>query len=320
MSTTQHIGITEFSPGTITTAPSKRGFIHSLNWGAILGGAVAAIAVHLLLTALGVGAGLGAFSPMTDAHPVAEFGIGAAIVWTVCALIALAFGGFVAGRFSHSLHSGFVHGILVWSLTLIISLLLLTVATGMVMGGALKALGGGAKVVATGVTDAATEAAKRGSGQLGSFIDEGVQSLPVNAAPKTTTRAKREIGFAVTKLFAPGNDLTSRDNRAAAVKALVDNAEMSEADATKTVDEWTASYTRLKSELDSIKAAAVQKATEAADQAAVHVSHAAIGAFFALLLGMLVTSLSGSYGARRALLHGEFDRVIVNNPQAVVAH
>jgi hypothetical protein len=257
---------------------------------------------------------------MTDANPVAEFGMGAAIVWTVCALIALSFGGFVAGRFSHSLHSGFVHGVLVWSLTLIISLLLLSVATGMVMGGALKALGGGAKVVSTGVTDAATEAAKRGSGQLGSFIDEGVQFLPANAAPKTTTRAKREIGFAVAKLFAPGNDITSQDNRASAIRALVDNAEMSEADATKTVDAWTTSYTRLKAELDSIKAAVEQKAIEVADQAAVHVSHAALWAFFALLLGLLVTSLSGSYGARRALLHWESERITVNNPQAVVAH
>ncbi len=313
MSTTQHRGATEWTPQTIATGHSQRGFFPSLCWGAIIGGTVAAIGIHILLTALGAGAGLGTFSPMTDAHPGVEFGAGAAIVWTVCALIALAFGGFVAGRFSHSLHSGFVHGILVWSLTLIISLLLLSVGTGMVLGGALKALGGGAKVVAAGVNDASAQAVTRSSGQLGSFIDEGVQSLPATASPRKTTRARREIGYALTRLFAPGNDIASRDNRAAAIKALVDNAEMSEADATTTVDGWTASYNRLKAELDSAKAAAEQKATEAADRAAALGSHAAIWAFFGLLLGLLVTSLGGSYGASRALLHRDSERAVVGN-------
>ena len=82
-------------------------------WGAILGGTVAAIGIHILLTALGVGAGLAAFSPITDTNPVANFSTGAAVVWSLCALVALAFGGLVAGRFSHSHHSGFVHGVAV---------------------------------------------------------------------------------------------------------------------------------------------------------------------------------------------------------------
>ena len=171
----------------------------------------------------------------------------------------------------------------------------------------------------TWLTDAAADGGKRSNGQLGSFIDEAVQSLPADAAPRTTTRAKREIGFAVTKLFTPGRDITSRDNRAGAIKALVDNAQMTEADATKTVDAWIASYTQLKAELESTKTAAEQKATEAADRAAAHVSHAAIWAFFALLMGLMVTSLSGSYGARRAMLHRDID-VMVGSPHAVIAH
>jgi len=59
-----------------------------LCWGAVLAGTVAAIGIHLLLTALGVGAGLATFTPMTDAHPVANFNVGAGIVWSVCAIIA----------------------------------------------------------------------------------------------------------------------------------------------------------------------------------------------------------------------------------------
>ena len=278
----------------------------TLCWSAIVGGTVAAIGIHILLTALGVGAGLAAFAPMTDTNPVANFSIGAAIVWTLCALAALWFGGFVAGRFSHSLHSGFVHGVLVWSLTTILTVLLLSMGTGMVLGGALKVLGEGlgmgGKAVATGVGGFAKEGARRSGAQLGSFIDEAVQSGPANAAPKSATRAKREIGFAVGKLFAPGNDINSQDNRTAAIKSLMTYSEMSEADATKTVDDWITSYKSLKAELDNSLAQADQKAREAADRAAGNLSCAAICSFFALLIGLLVSALGGSFGARHALL------------------
>jgi hypothetical protein len=277
----------------------------SLCWKAIIGGTVAAIGIHILLTALGIGSGLATFSPMTDTNPIANFSMGAAIVWTAGALISLWFGGFIAGRFSHSLHSGFAHGILVWSLTLIITLLLLTAGTGMVLGGALKVLGEGlgtsGKAVAAGVGDAAKEAVKASRSQLESFIDEAVQSVPTNATSKAGTRAKREIGFAVTKLFAPGNDIASADNRAALIKALVDYSQMSEGDATKTVDDWTTSYKTLKAELDRIKAAAEQKAREAADKAASNLACAAIWSFFAQLIGLMIAALAGRCGARCAL-------------------
>src|ERR1700744_4570832 len=86
----------------------------SLCWKAIFGGTVAAIGIHILLTMLGLGAGLATFSPMTDADPVTHFNSGAAIIWSVCALVSIFFGALLAGRFSQSWHSGFVHGILVW--------------------------------------------------------------------------------------------------------------------------------------------------------------------------------------------------------------
>src|ERR1700753_4010755 len=129
----------------------------SLCWGAILGGTVAAIGIHILLTTLGVGAGLATFSPMTDNQPVAPFNETAAAIWSACALIAVFFGAVIAGRFSHTIHGGFVHGIMVWSLTLIITVLLLSKGTGMVLSAALKVLGEGiglgGKTVAAGVSE-----------------------------------------------------------------------------------------------------------------------------------------------------------------------
>ncbi len=305
--------ITETSiPLTSGTSRLERDLFPFLCWRSIIGGTVAAIGIHLLLTALGAGAGLATFTPMTDTNPVANFSVGAAIVWTVCALVALAFGGFVAGRFSHSLHSGFVHGVLVWSLTLIITILLLSMGTGMVLGGALKVLGEGlgmgGKAAAASVGEMVKEGGKRTADQLGSFIEEAVKSGPTNATPQATIRATREIGFAVTKLFTTGNDVTSQENRAAAAKALKDHVGMSDAEATKAIDEWTASYGLLKAELEKGKAAAEKKAREAADLAAHNLSYAAIWSFFALLAGLVLTSLAGSCGASRALKAVEFCR------------
>ncbi len=277
----------------------------SLCWRAILGGTVAAIGIHILLSALGVGAGLATFSPTSDPNSVEHFSIGAAIAWTLCALVAVSFGGFIAGRFSHSLHSGFAHGVLVWCLTLIITLLLISMGTGMVLGGALKVLGEGlgmsGKAAPQAVGGVAQETAKRSGDQLRSFIEEAVQSSPTNTTSRSATRANREIGFAVVRLFTEGG-IASLENRVATIKALRDYSEMTEAEATKVVDDWTVSYKRLKTELDEAKASAEQKAQEAAERAAHNLSCAAIWSFFGLAAGLGLAAMSGSCGARRAML------------------
>jgi hypothetical protein len=272
----------------ITTERITYRVFPSLCWKAIIGGTIAAIGIHILLTTLGVGAGLATFSPMSDTNPVTHFNMAAAVIWTACALVALGFGGLVAGRFSQSVHHGFVHGILVWSLTLIITVLLLSMGTGMILGGAMKVVGEGAGIGGSAIASPAKESAD----QLGSFTDEAVQSIPTNSGAKVSIRAKREVGFAVAKLFTPGNDVNSQDNRAALTKALVDDTQMSEADAKKTVDDWTASYNNLKADLE-------QKAKIAAQ----NLSCAAVWSFFALLIGLLVSGLGGALGAKCAVRH-----------------
>ena len=287
-------------------------YYHSLCWGAVLAGTVAAIGIHLLLTALGVGAGLATFTPMTDLNPVANFSVGAGIVWSVCAIVALWFGGLVAGRFSGCPHRGFAHGILVWSLTLILTLLLLSMGTGLVLGGALKVLGGGLGIggnaVASSAGDLASAGVQRSRAELGSFVAEAVQSIPTNAAPMTSTRAQREVGFAVAKLFAPENEATFQDNRMAAINALMRFTQMSEAEATITINNWIGSYKDLQAELNNLKAGTEQKARATADQAAHNLSCAAIWSFFALLIGLLAAALGGRCGARWALRHANMLR------------
>jgi len=300
---------------TTFETPCDRRLHQSLCWGAVLAGTVTALGIHLLLTALGAGAGLAIFRPMTETNPPATFSGGAVMVWSLFAIIALSFGGWVAGRFSRCLRSGLLHGVLVWSLTLIIALPWLALGTGLALGRAMKNHGESLRVsrqaVAVAETDLAKTAAKRSHEQLDSFVEEAVQSVPTNAAPKADTRAEREVGFAVTKLFAPGNDAAFPANRLEAINALMVYAVMSAADATTTIDAWTTSRKNLQAELDKLKvemnnfnALAEQKASVTADAMAVQKAHqlsrAARWSFFALLIGLLGASLGGRCGAKCA--------------------
>ena len=81
----------------------------------------------------------------------------------------------------------------------------------------------------------------------------------------------------------------------------MDYTQVSEADATKTVDDWTVSYNNLKTELDNLKTTAEQKAKEAADEAASNLSSAAIWSFSGLLIGLLVSAGGGVLGGDHAM-------------------
>jgi hypothetical protein len=303
-------------------------FHRSLCWKAILAGATTAIGIHLLLLALGAGIGLATFAPLTDQNPSENFSIGSAIAWSVCALISLYVGGGVAGCFSAGPKTAGLHGIVVWSMTMIITFTLVSTGGGLVLGGAVKALGSGlgmagqaalGGVTAGGANELTKANDKKGMDQISSFIDEATQGSTTNAANNSTgtnlvsnARAKREIGFAVTKLFSPDNDASSADNQKAVVQALTKYGGMNEADAQKMVNEWLASYQELKAELDHAKKVADQKAREAAEKAAEKLAKAATITFFALLAGLIVTVCGGICGARRTYRHTTVGRLSID--------
>src|SRR5688572_9216202 len=103
-------------PVAVSAEPTTT-FNRPLSWRAIIAGTVAGLSIHILLTMLGLGLGIGSLEPVTDENPVAKLGMGAAIAWCVSALIALWSGGYVAGRFVPASYkrSGSLHGFLVWS-------------------------------------------------------------------------------------------------------------------------------------------------------------------------------------------------------------
>lgn len=281
-------------------------FYRALSWRAILAGIVAGLAVHLLLTLLGIGVGAGTLDPVTDENPIAKFTTGAAIAWIASALISLWIGGWVAGRFTPggNRRSGCLHGFLVWSLAAIAVFGFATSTAGLAIGGAAKVVGQGLELAskplsaaASGAGDIAKDAIKQNSDAIGSYLEEAVESRGSEASPAEAVRARREIGYALGKLFKPGADVNSQENREAVSKALVQYGGLSEAHANRLVGEWADSYAKLKADLDAAKEKAEQKAREAAEKASKALAHAAIWTFIAFLLGAVVASLGGRSGA-----------------------
>src|SRR6185436_17835467 len=137
--------------------------VSAVSWGAVIGGAVAAGAITLLLVTLGSGIGLSSVSPWSPANPSATtFTLLAAVWFIIVQWLSSATGGYLAGRLRTKwtgLHTDEVffrdtaHGFLAWALA---SVLVAAVATS-VISSAVSTAGSAVSTVAGGATQAAAD-------------------------------------------------------------------------------------------------------------------------------------------------------------------
>lgn len=167
-------------------------------------------------------------------------------------------------------------------------------------GGGLSAVGQPVAAVADGAMDLAADAVKQSGDTIKSFVDEAVSSLPEDAPEKDSIRAKREIGFAVARLFNPVKEGNTAVNRTAAVTALAEHTGLSQTEAESAVKEWTHTYEQLQADLAALKETAATQAREAADSAADALAAFSLWAFGGFLLGALAATWGGHLGAKCA--------------------
>lgn len=282
----------------------------SPSWGAILAGVVAGFGAHYLLLMLFTALGLGAASPATDDNPVATFSVGAALIWTISALLSLFVGGWVAGRCAARVHSvsGGMHGFLVWCVATFAFVVLVATGAGALVGGATSIVGSGLSAMgkpAAGMADMAKEIAQQHTAGLTSFVDEITEAPGARNAPGGVVAARREVGQAVRQLFREGGNLRDPEARSAVVRALTQSAGMSEADANARVDAWTTSVENLRAEAEELKTAAAAKAREAAEKTSEALSQAALWSFIGFAIGAFAASFGGRSGARWEYKHTE---------------
>ncbi len=272
--------------------------IKRVSWGAIFAGAIVAVVVQFLLNLLGLGIGLTTFEFASADDSVTGFGMAQGIWAVISALIALFVGGWVAGRLAGMPRKtdGMLHGVVVWALTTLLTLYLLTTGVGRIVSGATSLLGQGLDLAAQGVTAVAPEAAN----VIREEVDlSGIQSQAGRLLRDVATSpgdAAADVENAIDRTFG-GNGPVDAGNRQDLIETVAARTGMTEAEAERSVNQWERQYNQARRQVgqtvDSLRADAPDVAEDAAD----YVGSAALIAFFALLLGMIAAAIGGSVGS-----------------------
>jgi hypothetical protein len=206
--------------------------VPGVSWAAVLAGAVASLALTLVLLSFGAGMGFSVVSPWGNAGVSATtFKIGTGLYFIVMAMISSAIGGYLAGRLrtkwigvqTTEVHFRYTaHGFLAW-------------AAASVLGGTLA-----------GATQGAANAAQ--SSPMSGYVDTLLRSDNPSAQGQPNGADPRgEMVRLFTSSFHNGNDLNPAD-RAYVAKVVSARTGLSQADAEKRVNDVV---TQVKADLDA---------------------------------------------------------------------
>jgi Protein of unknown function (DUF2795) len=269
-----------------------------ISWGAVIAGAVVAVATTLLLSLLGAAMGAGSIHALdTTSTDLANYGTGAAIWEIINLALSMAFGGYVAARLSgtHSHLDAELHGVTMWGVAVLLGSVLLAHA----VSGLIGMVGQGAGSVVSHVVGSAGTV----SGVLPSevnpqaMIDRLQQSLGNSGDPTTMSREQisAEIAALVGRSVVNGSVLESDRNRLIALVAAQSGV---------TKEEAARRVTGMESDAKATLAQVEQKARAAADEVARTTATAARALFTALVVGLLAALIGAWIGTRhKRLLH-----------------
>jgi hypothetical protein len=256
-------------------------------WSAIIAGAFVAIAVSLVLLALGSGLGFASISPWEgQGVSMKTFAVTTAIWLIVMQWLSSAVGGYVAGRLrsrwlgTHA-HEVFfrdtAHGFVTWAVATV-------VVAGVLASSVLSALSGGAHVAAGIATSAAQEAAGAGTPAYVYGLDRLLRPADASqAAARSGPDVRPEITHVIVQAVATNGTVPDAD-RTYLATLVAARTGVSDAEAQTRVNDFISTANQVK---DTVKADA-DAARKAAAKTAIFMSLAlAVGAFIACLTAAL---------------------------------
>lgn len=264
----------------------------AVSWAAVIGGALAAVAVTLLLVALGSGIGFSSVSPWSASNPSATTFTALAAVWLIIVQwLASALGGYLAGRLrtkwtgirtDEVFFRDTAHGFLAWALA---SVLVAAIATSSVTS-AVSSAGRAITTVAGSAASTATQAAaNQSSGANGYILDTLFRKDQPDAnAPPQDVRA--EAGRILARSIANGN--VDPADRTYLAKLIAARTGISQQDAEKRIDQAVAQMQ-----------AAEEKAKQSAEAARKASAEASFFLFFSMLIGAFIATAAGALGGRQ---------------------
>ncbi|WP_294195421.1 hypothetical protein [uncultured Sphingomonas sp.] len=264
-----------------------------VSWGAIFAGVTIAVAVQLLLGILGTGIGLSVVNPVEGTTPgAAGFGIGAGIYWLITTVIALGAGGYAAARLSGVTEKfdALAHGLVVWGVTLILTLYLLTSAVGSIIGGAFRTVGSVAGAAGATVGAVAPSAAQVAGVDASDVRQEAAAYLsdaPSDPAQMTPEQAQKEIAKQLPALARGGEAGQRAESRIVDIVAAQRKIPR---------DQAQAQVRKAKADFVQTKNDAIATAKSATDAAA----GAAAGTSFVIVLALLAGAGAAAFGATTA--------------------
>src|SRR6201989_3202591 len=162
----------------VVVADGSSGSQSAVSWAAVIAGAVGAVAITLLLVALGTGIGLSSVSPWSSSNPSATTFTLLAAVWLIIVQwLSSGLGGYIAGRLRTKwvgVHTDEVffrdtaHGFLAWALASVLVVAFATSSLSSAIGTATRAVSN----VAGGVASSATQAAASQAPSADYFLDK----------------------------------------------------------------------------------------------------------------------------------------------------
>ncbi len=307
-------------------APMPPGLLKRISWGAIFAGAIIAVGVTILLGLLGSAIGARAIDP-AEAAAFEGVGIGTAVWWIATSIVALAIGGFVAGRTSGQADrfSATAHGAATWALATIATLWLASSALGTVVNTATGAITTVARASASVVgtvggavlpgdvnldleAQQTREAIRSEASQIlrSAGITQEDAMAARNAAEtagenilRSPGDAGAEIDRLVDRLFTGPDAAFSPEEREQLVQTLATRAGVTPQEAETIARRWESQANTAMQNVSTTVSDVRDEAGKAGEQALDLVSTIAWYAFFASLLSLLAAVLAAGAGAPR---------------------
>ena len=269
----------------------------AMSWSAIIGGALAASALSLLLLTLGTGLGFTSASAyQNEGASATTLGIAAALWLIASQILSSGFGGYLAGRLRTkwaNVHTDEVyfrdtaHGFLTWAVGALISAMLLaSVASSLIGAGAslLSNVGGGLAHVAGQAAGSAGQAAANTVTDPSAMITDTLLRSDHPAANGDAQATTAEVGRIVTASLKTGE--ISPADKTYVAQVIAARTGLNQADAEKRVDDTMR-------QAKDATAKAEAKARDAADATRSASAYAALW----LVASMLIGAFCASYGA-----------------------
>lgn len=309
------------------------GLLSRVSWGAILAGALIAVALTALLGLLGLGIGFGTYDP-AQGDTLAGAPKATLLWWAVTSILATGIGGFVAARLAGIPRSmtGALHGLSVWAVATLLTLWLATTAVSFALGAAANIVGTTARVASGAVTTAGGAVISAGGAvtpspspqqvatardrvmqeavSLGQAAGIGQQDLSQaqNAVAATAEDIARTPGDAgqdlaqlVERLFQGPDAVISAQERDQLVDEIARRSGVSREEASRIAQRWESQATTAWQEVRSTGSTAIEQAGEtavqASDQALSALSKVAWGMFLISLAGLVAAVVGAALGA-----------------------